>query len=263
MEGISGVTSSSHTSSTHPEYQRFRKLMTYDANAAIEGALAGGAKDIVVNDSHGGMDNILIEELNPAARLISGNPKPYGMMQGIGAEVDVVYLVGYHARSGTAAAVHEHTWSGGVVDVHLNDIAVGELGLNAALAGWYGVPVVLVAGDRAVTEEARGLLGDVEIVATKEGITRTAAECLHPTVAQDLIRTAAERALSSQVTPLALTPPITLRIAFLRALHADGAALIPGSRRTDGRTVAWTGDDMPSVYRVFGAMADLAWAAAS
>ena len=261
MEGISGVTVGSHTSSGHPEYQRFRRLMTYEANAAIEGARAGGAIEVVVNDSHGGMDNILIEDLNPAARLISGSPKPYGMMQGIGPDVDAVYLVGYHARSGTAAAVQEHTWSGRITDVSLNGRIVGETGLNAALAGAYGVPVVLVTGDRAVTEEARELLGDVETVVTKEGITRTAAECLHPTVTQDLIRKAGERALGRRVTPLVLEPPIRLRVAFHRATHADGAAIVPGARRLDGRTVEWTGESMPAVYLAFNAMAAVSWAA--
>jgi D-amino peptidase len=111
MEGISGVVTSDHTTSSHKEYERFRKLMTAETNAAIEGALAGGADQIVVNDSHSRMANILIEELNPAAELISGSPKPFGMMQGIGPEVDVVFLVGYHAASGTDAAVLEHTWS--------------------------------------------------------------------------------------------------------------------------------------------------------
>ena len=122
MEGISGVVTSDHTSSSHKEYERFRKLMTAEANAAIEGALAGGADQIVVNDSHGKMANILIEELNPAAELISGSPKPFGMMQGMGPEVDAVFFVGYHAASGTGAAVLEHTWSGHVIELRLNSI---------------------------------------------------------------------------------------------------------------------------------------------
>ena len=261
MEGISGVAVGNHTSPGHAEYQRFRRLMTYEANAAIEGAVAGGAIQVVVNDSHAGMDNILIEELDPSARLISGSPKPYGMMQGIGPDVDAVFLIGYHARSGTAAAVLEHTWSGAIVDLCLNDTSVGELGLNAALAGAYGVPVVLVAGDRAVTEEARSLLGDVATVVTKEGITRTAAECLHPRVAQDLIREAAQQALRQPAVPLSMPPPITLRVSFARALHADGAAWVSGARRVDGRTVEWVGDDMQSVYQAFQKMAALAHAA--
>ena len=261
MEGISGVVTWDHVSSTHQEYERFRKLMTAEANAAIEGALAGGATKIVVNDSHGGMANILIEELNPAAELISGSPKPYGMMQGIGPDVDAVFLVGYHAAAGTAAAILAHTWSSrSVADVRLNGQVVGEMGLNAALAGGYRVPVVLVTGDRAVTEEAQALLGEIETVAVKDGLTRTAAQCLHPEAAHERIRQAAERALKLDVAPLALTSPITLSVTFLNALYADKASLIPGSRRADGRTVEWVGEDMPAVYKAFEAMAGLAGA---
>jgi D-amino peptidase len=207
------------------------------------------------------MANILIEELNPAAELISGSPKPFGMMQGIGPDVDAVFLVGYHAAAGTAAAILAHTWSSRcVADVRLNGQVVGEMGLNAALAGGYRVPVVLVTGDRAVTEEARALLGEIEVVAVKDGLTRTAAQCLHPQVARERIRQAAEHALKLDVAPLALTSPITLGVTFLNALYADKASLIPGSRRVDGRTVEWVGEDMPAVYKAFEAMAGLAGA---
>jgi len=258
MEGIAGVVTGDHTSSKHKEYERFRKLMTAEANAAIEGALAGGATQVVVNDSHGGMANILIEELNPAAELISGSPKPFGMMQGIGPDVDAVFFVGYHGASGTGAAVLEHTWSGRLVAAHLNGQMVGETGLNAALAGAYGAPVFMVTGDRAVVEEARALLGDVEAVAVKEGVARTAARCLHPEVACKRVREAAERALKLDLAPFVVPPPITVRVAFQRAAHADMAHLVPGSQRVDGRTVEWTGDDMPTVYKTFRAMTSLA-----
>ncbi|MDY7080507.1 MAG: M55 family metallopeptidase [Chloroflexota bacterium] len=263
MEGIAGVVMGDHVSSKHKEYERFRKLMTAEANAAVEGALAGGATRVVVNDSHGGMANILIEELDPAAELISGSPKPFSMMQSIGPDVDGVFFVGYHAASGTGAAVLEHTWSGRLVELSLNRQVVGETGLNAALAGAYGVPVLLVTGDQAATEEARALLGEIETVAVKEGIARTAARCLHPEVAQERIRQAAERAVSTEPTtpPFVVPPPITLRVVFHRAAHVDMAELVPGSRRVDGRTVEWTGEDMPAVYRVFQAMTTLAWSA--
>ena len=260
MEGVSGVVTGNHVTSTHKEYERFRKLMTAEANAAIEGALAGGATQVVVNDSHGGMANILIEELNPAAELVSGSPKPFGMMQGIGPDVEAVFFIGYHAASGTGAAVLEHTWSSRVIfEVHLNGQVMGETGLNAALAGAYGAPVVLVTGDRAVTEEARALLGGIETVAVKDGITRSAARCLHPRVAHERIRQAAERASKLSASPFVLPSPVTLRVVFQRAIHADMAALVPGSERVDGRTVEWAGESMPTVYKVFRAMATLAW----
>jgi D-amino peptidase len=254
MEGISGVVTSDHTSSSHKEYERFRKLMTAEANAAIEGALAGGADQIVVNDSHARKANILIEELNPVVELISGSPKPFGMMQGIGPDLDAVFFVGYHAASGTGTAVLEHTWSGHVVELRLNGRVVGETGLNAALAGAYEAPVILVTGDRALTEEARALLGEIETVAVKDGVMPSAARCLHPEVAHKRIRQAAERALRLAVLPFVVPPPITLQVVFQRAIHADMAALVPGSQKVDGRTVEWTGEDMLTVYKVFRAM---------
>jgi D-amino peptidase len=258
MEGISGVVSWDHTSPQHQEYDRFRKLMTADVNAAIEGALAGGADQIIVNDSHGPMTNILIEELNPAAELISGSPKPFSMMQGIGSDVDAVYFVGYHACAGTAAAVLAHTWSGAIDSVHLNGQLVGETGLNAALAGMHRVPVVLVTGDQAVAAEARALLGEIETVVVKQSLACTAAQCLHPEVARERIRQAAERALGSTVEPFVIEPPITLRLAFQRVHQADRAETVPGSRRVDGLALEWTGDEMASLYHAFKAMTGLA-----
>lgn len=261
MEGISGVVAMGHVLPDRKDYERFRKLMTLETNAAVEGALAGGASHVVVNDSHAGMTNLLIEEMDPAVELISGSPKPFGMMQGIGEEIDRVFFVGYHAAVGTGTAIMEHTWSSRVVgEVRLNDQVVGETGFNAALAGAFGVPVVLVTGDQAVTEEARSLLGAVETVCVKEGVSRYAARCLHPQVARERIRQAAERAMHLEATPFVVPPPITLRITFLRTMHADMATLMPGSRRLDGRTVEWTGDDMPTVYKALEAMTALAWA---
>ena len=254
MEGIAGVVFPAHTSDTHPEYQRFRRLMTAEVNAAIEGALAGGANRIVVNDSHALQTNLLIEELNPAVELISGVPKPHAMLQGIGPTVDAVFLIGYHARAGTRAGILAHSFVGAVAELYLNDQLIGETGLNAALAGAFGVPVVLVTGDRTVTEEAHALLGDIETVAVKEGITGTAAQCLTPRTAHERIRKAAERAVRLQVSPYVLSKPIALRVSFKDAIHADLAAMVPGSRRANGCTVEWTGEDMPAVYQAFQAM---------
>jgi D-amino peptidase len=258
MEGVAGVVSPDHTNASHKEYERFRRLMTAEANAAIEGALAGGAGQVVVNDSHGPQTNLLAEELNPAAELISGRPKRFVMMEGISREVDAVFLVGYHAASGTGSAVLSHTNTLSVLQASLNGQALGEMGFNAAIAGAHGVPVVLVTGDRAVTEEARALLGEVETVAVKEGLTWSAARCLSPDVAQQKIREAAERALRRQVPPFFVPPPVTLRVSFHVPAQADMATLVPGTRRVDGRTVEWSGEDVPTVYLTYRAMLGVA-----
>jgi D-amino peptidase len=259
MEGISGVVSNSHTLAEHKEFDRFRLLMTGDVNAAVDGALAAGAARIVVNDSHSSMTNILIEKLHSSAELISGSPKLFSMMEGIGADVDAVFFIGYHASAGTQQAVLAHTWSGSLLEVRLNEIPVGEIGLNAALAGAFDVPVVLVTGDEAATAEARALLGSVETVVVKKAVGEVAAQCLHPETVHERIRAAASRALASPAAPpFALDPPIGLRVTFQRPLFADRAQLIPGCRRLDGRTLEWVGDDMRSVYQAFTAMARLA-----
>jgi D-amino peptidase len=259
MEGITGVVSLSHTDHTTAEYQRFRKLMTADANAAIEGALAGGATEIVVNDAHGSMDNILIEELNPAARLISGSPKPFSMMEGIGPDVDAVFFVGYHARAGSAPAIHDHTWSSSTIyHATLNGLPMGEIRLNASLAGHFGAPVVLVTGDQLATAEAREVLGDVETVTVKIAVGRTAADCLPPAKTAPIIRQAAQKALERKRAPLVVKTPVTLGIEFLRSLQAERAELMPGAKRTGARSVEWTGEDMAMAYRTWRAFVYLA-----
>ena len=159
MEGIAGVVHESQTDPTTPafaaEYARFRRLMTAEANAAVEGALAAGATRALVNDSHWFMRNLLAEELHQAAELVSGDPKPRSMMQEIDQPggFDAALCIGYHARAGTRNAILDHTYADRIHEVRLNGKPVGELGLNAALAGVHGVPVALVSGDNLLDEE--------------------------------------------------------------------------------------------------------------
>ena len=260
MEGISGVVAWKQAEMGNEEYKRCQKLMTRELNAAIEGALAAGASEVLVNDSHGSMRNILIEELNPAAQLISGSPKPLSMMQGIdGSLFDAAFFIGYHAQAGTAYSVLDHTYSGIVYQVSLNGRPMGETGLNAALAGYFGVPVVLVTGDKLLVEEATALLGTVKGVAVKESYGRYAAKCLVPEAVHNLIRQAAQSALGREGRkPFVVEPPITLAVDFTSSAHLDMAELIPGSRRTSGRHIEYTHDDFLTVYKVWRAMLKLA-----
>ncbi len=260
MEGVSGVVHFAQTSINEEakEYDRARQWMTAEVNAAIEGALAGGATRIVVNDAHGSMRNILLEELNPVAQLVTGSPKPLSMMQGIDEGFEAAFFIGYHAQAGSAYGTLNHTWSGRVHTVALNGNPVGELGLNAALAGHYGIAVTLVTGDQTLVEEARALLGDIETVAVKQAYGMRAGRCLAPSRARELIKEGATRAVQKQVAPFIVSPPITLTIAFQQTIHAEMAELVPGSRRVDSRTVAFAHDDMPSAYRAWRAMVGLA-----
>src|SRR6266498_2817118 len=196
MEGITGVTTWDQVTPGHAEYARFRRLMTQDVNAAIRGAGEAGADEIIVTDGHWNGSNILIEELDPRGRLNTGSPSQFSMMEGIDESVDGVFFIGYHARNGTPNAILDHTWSSKTVaNVWLNDILTGEYGLNAAVAGQFGVPVILVSGDQTACAQVTDLLGDMEIAIVKQASARFAAECLSPEVTRDMICVSAERAV--------------------------------------------------------------------
>ncbi|MGH7499106.1 MAG: M55 family metallopeptidase [Gemmatimonadales bacterium] len=263
MEGIAGVVHEDQTDPTDPryagEYNRFRRLMTAEANAAIDGALAAGATTILVNDSHWLMLNLLAEELNPAAELLSGGPKIRSMVEGIEEGFDAALFIGYHARAGTHNAIIDHTYTSRVHEARLNGRPVGELALNAALAGTYGVPVALVSGDQALAAEARDLLGgSVETVIVKQAVGRFAARSVHPTEACRRIREGTSAALRRPHEPLELESPVHLEVEFALTQMADMAELVPGSRCTGGRTLDYTHDDYREVFRAWRALYNLA-----
>jgi D-amino peptidase len=252
MEGIAGIVHAEQTRPHAPEYERSCRLMTAEANAAIEGALAAGATEIVVSDSHWDMRNILAEELNPAAELIQGSPRPWSMMQGINEGFDAVCFVGYHARAGTSAAVIDHTYTGSILNVRLNEHLVGEIGLNAALAGYFGVPVALVTGDQQATAEAQELLGtDLTTVAVKQSVARFAARSVAPVVARQRIREATTEALRQRRQPWSVPGPIRLSVDFMKTQQADMAELLPGAERSAPRTVEFVHDDYLTVFRAW------------
>ena len=263
MEGIAGVVHESQTDPTTPafaaEYARFRRLMTAEANAAVEGALAAGATRVLVNDSHWFMRNLLAEELHQTAELVSGDPKPRSMVQGIDQQggFDAALFIGYHARAGTRNAILDHTYADRIHDVRLNGKPVGELGLNAGVAGVHGVPVALVSGDSALAAEAKDLLGDVATVIVKEAVSRHAAKSVAPAVACRMIREEVARALKRSHAPFTLRAPVTLEVDFAMTIHADMAELCPGATRTAGRTVAFTHQDYGEVFRAWRTLLNL------
>jgi len=262
MEGIAGVVHEDQTNPLDPrcapEYARFRRLMTAEANASIAGALEAGATSVLVNDSHWNMRNLLAEELHESAELVSGDPKPWSMMEGIDSGFNAVFFVGYHARAGTAHAILDHTYSDRVHDVRLNGRPVGEVGLNAALAGAHGVPVELVTGDAALAAEAQALLGEDVTAVVKTAVGRQGARSLAPALACRRIREAAAKSLRSRGKPFVIPPPITLEIDFVQTLHADLAEVVPGAERTAARTLRYTHQDYREVFRAFRAMHNLA-----
>ena len=263
MEGITGVTTWDQVTPGHAEYARFRKLMTQDVNAAIRGACEAGAADVIVADGHWNGSNILIEELDPRARLNTGSPSPFSMMQGIDESVDGVMFIGYHARNGSPNAVLDHTWSSRTVaNVWINDILTGEYGLNGAVAGHFGAPVIMVSGDQTACAQVVDLLGEMETAVVKRATSRYAAECLSPQATQELIFMAAARAVTrledgDAPDPFVVDVPVRVTVEFFSSDMADRATRIPFTQR-DGTRVSLTTQEMASAYNGFRAMVTLA-----
>jgi D-amino peptidase len=263
MEGISGVVSWDHVTSTHSEYGRFRKIMTAEVNAAIAGAVKAGVDEVIVVDGHGSARNILIEDLDPHARLNSGAPSPLAMVNGIESGVDAAMFIGYHARAGSLNAILAHSWATSVLNVWLNGHLVGETGLNASVCGYFGAPVLVVSGDQAVCAEASEWLPGVTTVAVKIANGFQAAECLPPSVSQARIREAAEHAVQNFLAgkgPAPLKPgtPLHITIEFSVPVMADRAALMPDANRLDGRRVEFQAADMLMAYHAFRSMVEIA-----
>ena len=268
MEGISGIVDWEQVRPGHPEYlSRGRQLMTGDVNAAVNGVFEGGADEVVVSDGHWNGRNILLEQLDPRARLNSGSPSPFSMLQSLDdtPAPDALILVGYHAMAGTKKGVLDHTWSDTTVRaVYLNDKLVGEIGLNAALAGEYGAPVIAFTGDQHAGAEAQDLLGAaLDIAVVKNATGRYAAQCLPLAEARERICGAAARAVSKlragqALAPFRLAAPIRLAIEFMDSQQVDRAFLMPGTERIGGTRLEFTAPDMVTAHRAMRAMVMLA-----
>lgn len=252
MEGLSGVAHSEMTSASGAEYGRGRDLMMSDVNAAIQGALDAGATEILVNDSHGSMRNVRVEQLLPPARLISHNSKPFGMMQGISGDFDAVFFIGYHARAGNPDGLMAHTGSGARIrEIRVDGRPAGEGDMNALLAAHHGVPVALATGDEVFAKELGELLPDTEFVSVKRAIRRTTAELIHPQETARMIPEAAVRALESIPEPLpAPGPPVAIEIQYTRPDLAEIASLLPQIERIAPDTVRFEAGDMAEGYAI-------------
>jgi len=264
MEGITGVAHWDHVSPGHADYGRFRRMMTGDVNAAIEGAAVAGVDDIVVADGHDGGYNILIEELDPRARLSSGNISPLAMVRGVDEEVEAAFFIGYHARMGTPSAILDHTWSSSrVANVWLNERLAGEIGMNAAVCGFYNVPVLMISGDMRACEEAEKWVEGIKTAQVKKASGRFSAECLPPEKSQALIRQTAEEAVlqfkedPEAATRVSVDTPVRISIEFITSLMVDKASLLPGATRVGGRRIDLAVKDMPSAYMTMEAAIEL------
>jgi D-amino peptidase len=262
MEGIWGVVHGNQTSSDSPEYGPARKWMAEDVNAVIAGLFDSGAAEVVVNDSHGSMRNIIADALDPRASLISGTPKPLSMMQGIDGTFDACVFIGYHARAGTASAILDHTISGGVVRaIRVNGQEMPELGLNAAIAGYFKVPVIMLTGDTETCAQAKSILGDALVtVAVKQAEGRYAAKNLPQDEARKRLREGAREALQkkAQVAAFPLNPPFKFELEVNTSAQAELPTLIYLVKRTTPRTVEFSSDDYLVGFKLLRALIALA-----
>ncbi len=262
MEGITGVVQPAQLGPGGDgwEYGRAREWMTGEARAAIDGAKAAGATEIVIADSHGNMQNLLIDQLPDDVRIVRGSPRPLGMMQGIDGSFAGAIFIGYHASEYGADAVRGHTMSSArLLHVKLNGAEVGEGVWNAAIAGSVGVPVLFISGDRAAVEQFRKTVPAVEGVIVKEGLGYHAAVTVTPARGRQMIREGVERAVrrAGEMKPYVVRTPIDLEVGFKLTLDAERISYIPGLRRIDAHAVAGTLADMPAAAKLLSVMSSL------
>ncbi len=253
MEGVAGVAHLLQVMRGTPEFDRSCRWMTAETNAAIAGARTAGATRFVVNDSHGDIRNLLLDELDPAAEVITGGDKPYSMGAGLDSTFTAAFFIGYHASIGTPRAIQDHTYGGRTIyDIRVNGTHQSEATLNAALAGTHGVRTALITGDRACIEEAQRDLPGIEGVIVKEALTRMAARSLHPGEACRRIEEGAARALGQLASRPLFQPkaPFVLEIDWNNTQMADNCLDVPGVERVSGRTIRYQTDDYRAAYRM-------------
>jgi D-amino peptidase len=252
MEGVVGVVTNEQLGPQGFEYARFREFMTAEVNAAIEGALAAGATQIVVSDSHGNGQNLLIEKLNRDVTLVRAWPRPLMMMQGIDETFAGAIFIGYHTATTNSEGVRAHTISSArLADVRLKGTSVSEAGLNAAIAGHFNVPVIMISGDDAVVKETRALLGDVEGAVVKWATGFHSAKTIMPEMSYVMIRDKARTAVAriKDFKPYKLTGPIQLDVRFKNYRPSEVLSYLSIVERTDAHSIRFTGKDMIEVSK--------------
>ncbi|MDY0409480.1 M55 family metallopeptidase [Virgibacillus soli] len=260
MEGITGLPDYTFVYSSEHNYDRARRIMTNEVNAVVEAAFQQGCTEILINDSHSKMNNLLIDELHPDALLISGDVKPLSMVQGLDHTYDGAMFIGYHARAGKFG-VMSHSMVHAVRNFYINDEPLGEMGFNAYVAGHYGVPLLLVSGDDQAAKEAENLVPHVTTAIVKETISRSSVKSLTPKKAEALLQTKVMQALKSKNEVKPIIPPKapTLRIEFNNYGQAEWANLMPGTKIEPGTTiVSFEAKDILEAYRAMLVMTELA-----
>lgn len=252
MEGVVGVVTNEQLGPTGFEYQRFREFMTQEVNAAIEGALAGGATQIVVSDSHGNGQNLLIEKMNRDVLIVRSWPRPLMMMQGIDSTFAGAIFIGYHSATTSMAGVRAHTISSArLTDVKLNDLSMSEAGINAAIAGQFNVPIIMISGDDVVVKETTSLLGDLEGAVVKWALGFHSAMTITPEASYQLIREKAMKAVKrvKDFKPYKISNPVKLDVSFKNYRPSELLSYLSIVERTNSHSIRFVGKDMIEVSK--------------
>jgi len=262
IEGVAGVVHCEHTARDGREHDRARMLMTEEVNACIEGALSGGATEIVVNDSHGTMRNLIPEAMHPDAEYITGSPKTLAMMEGISTEFDAALFLGYHSRMGNDGILN-HTFHGGVIrNIKINNKDMGEIALNAGIAGVFGVPVALVTGCQYAAQEAMDFIPGIETAVVKHTINRQTAKNLSPQKARYLIKEKTIESLSClhKIQAVSMQGPFQVEVTYLHPGLADAAGILPIVERVNSTTHHFETDDYITAFRYIRSLIAIAGA---
>ena len=255
MEGVVGVVTADQLTPMGFEYERFRQIMTQEANAAIEAAFAAGATEVTVSDSHGNAENLLIEKLPKNVLLVRGFPRPLEMMQGIDETFDGVIFIGYHASTTNPQGVRAHTFSSArLADVRLNNVSMSEGSFNAAVAGHFNVPVIMVSGDDAAVKEVTTAVGDIEGAIVKWNYGFHSAKTMMPEAAYDLIREKVKTAMAriKSFKPYKVKTPVQLDVRFKNYRPSELLSYLSIVERTDSHSIRFIGKDMIEVSKFIG-----------
>ncbi|MFN2444557.1 MAG: M55 family metallopeptidase [Vicinamibacterales bacterium] len=259
MEGVAGAVTADQLGPAGFEYARFREFMTREAVAAVEAARGAGATEIVVADSHGNGENLLIEQFPSDVRVIRSWPRRLGMVAGIDDKVDAAIFIGYHAGTNNSAGVRAHTFSSAnLTRVALNGTNVTEGSWNAAIAGQFGVPIVMMSGDDAAIAEVRQAVGNIEAAETKRSLGFHSAASLTPQASVDLIRQRVQAALGrvAEFKPLNVQMPVTVDVSFKNYLPAEVIAYLPLFERTDSHSIRFRAKDMVEASAIMSFIGD-------
>ena len=252
MEGVTGVVTPEQLGPEGFEYQRAREWMTGEVLAAIQGARDAGATEIVVSDSHGNGQNLLIDRLPDDVTIVRSWPRPLMMMEGIDSTFDAAVFIGYHAATTNVRGVRAHTISSArLTAVTLNGTAMPESGICAAIAGHFGVPIVAISGDDVAVAEAQALIGPMEGAVVKRAISFHAAATLTPAAGQSLIRERVRAGIQRRaaVRPFTMRAPVTLDVSFKSYRPAEMLAFLPIVERRDAHTVRYLAPDILAISR--------------